>query len=92
MDNHIRPKSVYYRHDILEYMEQESTTPLPTDARLILMEQKIDYLVSEAHKSARARKITFWVTILVVVLPFIGILALLPSVMGTLTGANSLGV
>ena len=73
-------------------MEPLTPTKLPTDARLIMLEQKIDYLVDEAHKSARARKITFWVTILVVVLPLIGIVALLPSVMGSLTGANTLGV
>lgn len=73
-------------------MEPQVPAPLPTDARLVLMEQKIDYLVEEARKSARARKITFWVTIVVVVLPFFGILALLPSVMGSLTGANTLGL
>lgn len=73
-------------------MEPQAPSPLPADARLILMEQKIDYLVDEARKSARARKITFWVTVIVVVLPFFGILALLPSVMGSLTGANSLGL
>lgn len=73
-------------------MEPQVQAPLPTDARLIMMEQKIDFLVDEAKKNARARKITFWVTMLVVVLPLIGIIALLPMVMGSLTGANSLGV
>lgn len=73
-------------------MEPQALTPLPTDTRLILLEQKIDYLVDEARKSARARKITFWVTIIVFVLPLIGIVALLPSVMGSLTGVNTLGV
>lgn len=73
-------------------MEPQVPSPLPVDAHLIMLEQKIDYLVDEAKKSARARKITFWVTIIVVVLPLFGIIALLPSVMGSLTGANSLGV
>lgn len=73
-------------------MEPQTPAPLPVAAQLVMMEQKIDYLVEEARKNARARKITFWVTILIVVLPLIGIIALLPSVMGSLTGANTLGV
>jgi hypothetical protein len=73
-------------------MEPQAPTPLPVEAQLLFMSQKIDYLVDEAKKSARARKITFWVTILVFVLPLLGIVALLPTVMGSLTGANTLGV
>ena len=70
-------------------MEPQTSTPLPTDARLVMMEQKIDFLVEEARKSQRARKITLWATILFFVLPLIGIIAILPSAMSSLTGGLS---
>ncbi len=51
-----------------------------------MIEQKIDFLVDEAKKSKRARQITFWATIVFFVLPLIGIIAILPSAMSSLTG------
>lgn len=68
-------------------MEQNSTTTLPNDARMVLMEQKIDYLVEQARASARARKITLILTLIFVVGPVILMLFVLPSTISSLTSS-----
>lgn len=73
-------------------MESDVPTPHRDETQLTLMEQKIDFLVEEARRSARARRLTFWITIIVFILPLIGIIVLLPTVLGSLSGVNTLGV
>ncbi|HXK38087.1 MAG TPA: hypothetical protein VJ579_03395 [Candidatus Paceibacterota bacterium] len=73
-------------------MESDVPTPHRDETQLTLMEQKIDFLVEEARRSARARRLTFWITIIVFILPLIGIIVLLPTVLGSLSGVNTLGI
>lgn len=71
-------------------MEPNSIETVSTEQRLTIIEQKIDILVKEAKASAMSRKITIVLTVVFFVLPLIAIVALLPTIMNSLTTAYSI--
>ena len=68
-------------------MEQNPADAILNDASMLLLEQKIDYLVTQARSAARARKITLILTLIFVVGPVILMIFVLPSAMSSLTSS-----
>ncbi len=68
-------------------MEPISPQNISNEAHLILLEQKVDYLVTQARAAARARKITLILTLLFVVGPVVLMMFFLPSAMNSLTSS-----
>lgn len=71
-------------------MEQNSNETQINNDRLTVLEQKVDYLVSQARAASTARKITLILTILFVVLPVVLLMFVLPSAMESLTASYSI--
>lgn len=72
------------------FMENNTSNNIDINQKIVLLEKKIDYLVSEAEKAARARKITIIVTLIFVVAPIIIAIIAIPTMISTVSSMYQL--
>lgn len=70
-------------------MEQTSEGKTSVEDNLILINQKIDYLVKQAKISATTRKISIIVALVFVLLPAIIMIFVLPTAISSITSTYS---
>lgn len=66
-------------------MENTQSNNVDINQKITLLEKKIDYLVSEAEKAARVRKITLILTLIFVVAPIIIAIIAIPTLISTVS-------
>lgn len=71
---------------MLQWIRMEQGTPLPAAApdRLDTLEEKLDTIQRTLDRMRRAAQLRLALTIVVIVLPFIGLLVVLPQMLATL--------